>query len=176
MFKLANWPACRRLLPHVLAATEHTERLRVAGQRAGWLLERAARYMQGRGQYREARSLAERALAVTELTLGPDDWEVGYRREALGLVLWSLGDYQGAREHYERALAIAKVTEGNEAFSVGVRQGALGNVLRDLGDLPGDRAEYERALEIVQTTVGPDHPAMTTVRDNLDGVLQLGDE
>ena len=62
-WEVATWPACQRLLPHVLAATEHAERLEVAGEEAGWLLDRASSYLRERGQYRQARPLAERALA-----------------------------------------------------------------------------------------------------------------
>jgi RNA polymerase sigma factor (sigma-70 family) len=40
-WEVATWPACQRLLPHVLAAAEHTERLRVGGEHSGWLLDRA---------------------------------------------------------------------------------------------------------------------------------------
>jgi hypothetical protein len=36
-WEVANWPSCERLLPHVLAVTEHAERLGLAGEQAGWL-------------------------------------------------------------------------------------------------------------------------------------------
>ena len=49
---MTAWRACQRLLPHVLAATEHAERLGVAGEETGWLLDRAAAYLRGRGQPR----------------------------------------------------------------------------------------------------------------------------
>jgi hypothetical protein len=62
-WEVVAWPACQRLLPHVLAAVEHTERLKLGGKQAGWLLDRASTYL--RGQPRQARPIAERALAVT---------------------------------------------------------------------------------------------------------------
>ena len=34
-WEVARWPTCQRLLPHVLAATEHAERLEVAAQQTG---------------------------------------------------------------------------------------------------------------------------------------------
>jgi hypothetical protein len=49
-WKVTAWRACQRLLPHVLAATEHAERLRVAGEETAWLLDRVAAYLRGRGQ------------------------------------------------------------------------------------------------------------------------------
>jgi hypothetical protein len=54
-WELATWPACERLLPHVLAVAGHAERLGVAGEAAGRLLDRASTYLRERGQYRQAR-------------------------------------------------------------------------------------------------------------------------
>jgi TIR domain/NB-ARC domain len=44
------WPACQRLLPHVLVAVEHAERLKVAQEEASWLLDRTSAFLRGRGQ------------------------------------------------------------------------------------------------------------------------------
>jgi TIR domain/Tetratricopeptide repeat/NB-ARC domain len=104
--------AYNRLLPHVLVATGHAERLEVAGEQAGWLLDRAANYLHERGQYRQARPIAERALRVTEATLGAAHPEVAWRYDGLGATLRRLGDLTGARMRYERALAIAEAALG----------------------------------------------------------------
>ena len=64
----------------------------MAGEAAGWLLDRASTYLRERGQYRQAKPLAERALAVTEAALGPDHPDVAWRRDELGRVLRDLGD------------------------------------------------------------------------------------
>ena len=63
-WEVATWDTCGRLLPHLLAATGHAERLGVAGVQAGWLLDRASTYLRERGLYRQARPVAERAVAV----------------------------------------------------------------------------------------------------------------
>ena len=65
-------------------STGHAERLEVADEAAGWLLDRASTYLRERGQYRQAKPLAERAVTLTESALGPDDPEVGWRRDTLG--------------------------------------------------------------------------------------------
>jgi tetratricopeptide (TPR) repeat protein len=175
-WELDRWPTCQRLLPHVLAATEHAERLGVVSEQVGRLLDRPVHYLEGRGQYQEAKALAERALAVTQRALGDHHAATGGRHDALGRVLESLGDYQGARRHFQQALSIGEVAEGKEAFAVGVRHSNVGNALWRLGDLAGARTHHERALEIGQTTLGPDHPTMAIWHDNLGLVLQeLGD-
>jgi hypothetical protein len=71
-----SWPRWAVLLPHVLAATGHFDRLPgqlrdADGKDASWLLDRAASYMQVHARFAEARPLAERALAITEAAHGP---------------------------------------------------------------------------------------------------------
>jgi TIR domain/NB-ARC domain len=78
-WEVRTWPACEWLLPHVLVAAGHAERLGVAGKQTRWLLDRASTYLRERGQYRQARPIAERALAITEAALGQADPEVAWR-------------------------------------------------------------------------------------------------
>src|SRR5664279_5557822 len=56
-WETTNWAACERLLPQALAVAAQAERLAAAGEAAGWLLDRASRYLRGRGQYRQAKPL-----------------------------------------------------------------------------------------------------------------------
>jgi hypothetical protein len=102
-WEASTWPTCQRLLPHVLAATEHAERLGVADEEAGVLLDRVSDYLRGRGQPRQARPIAEGALAITMAALGPDDPATGDRHDTLGRILRDLGDLRGARAELERA-------------------------------------------------------------------------
>jgi tetratricopeptide (TPR) repeat protein len=143
----------------------------VAGEQAGWLLGRASTYLRERGQYRQARPIAERALTITKEALGPADPETAWRHEELGSVLQALGDLAGAKAQLERALAIGEAALGPDHPDVAVWHNDLGSVLQDLGDLQGARAQYERALEIGEAALGPDHPTMAAARNNLGGVL-----
>jgi tetratricopeptide (TPR) repeat protein len=171
-WEVATWPTCERLLPQVLAVAGHAERLGVAGEAAGWLLDRASAYLQERGQYRQAKPMAERALTVTEAALGPADPEVAWRCDTLGRVAHWLGELTGAKAQFERALEIGEAALGPDHPTVATWRGNLGLVLRDLGDLEGARAQSERALEIGEAALGPDHPDAAAYRSDLDGVLQ----
>jgi tetratricopeptide (TPR) repeat protein len=170
-WEVAAWPACQRLLPHVLAAAEHTERLRVGGEHSGWLLDRASAYLRARGQPRQARPIAERAVAVTLASLGPDDRAMGDRHDALGRVLRDLGDLEGARAELELALAAYEVALGPDHPDVAVLRSTLAQVLRDLGDPRRARAELELALAIFETTLGPDHPEVGGVHNEIAHIL-----
>jgi tetratricopeptide (TPR) repeat protein len=175
-WEVATWPTCERLLPHALTVVGHAERLEVAREQAGWLLDRVSAYLHERGQYRQARPIAEQAVAVTEAALGPDDPEVAWARDKLGRVLRRLGDLAGARVQLERALEIIEAARGPDHPHVAIQRRNLGGVLRDLGDLAGARVQLERALEISEAAHGPSHPDTGIQRRNLGGVLQdLGD-
>jgi tetratricopeptide (TPR) repeat protein len=175
-WEVPTWPTCERLLPHVLAVAGHAERLGVAGEQAGWLLDRASTYLRERGQYHQARPMAEQALAISEATLGSEDVEVGWRRNNLGGVLQTLGDLARARAQYERALEIGEGALGPDHPDVAIWRNNLGGGLQALGDLAGARAQYERALKISEAALGPDHPDVAIRRNNLGMVLQeLGD-
>jgi tetratricopeptide (TPR) repeat protein len=144
----------------VLAAAGHAERLGVAGEQAGSLLYEASAYLRGRGVYRQARPVAEWALALTEAALGPDHPHMATWRNDLGLVLRALGDLEGARVQMERALAIGEAALGPDHPYVAIRRNNLGGVLRELGDLEGARVQMERALAIGEAALGTDYPAV----------------
>jgi tetratricopeptide (TPR) repeat protein len=171
-WEVATWPTCQRLLPQALAVAGHAERLEVAGDQAGWLLNRASAYLRERGQYRQARPIAERALVVTEMALGPADPEVAWRFDELGLVLHELGDLDSARVQLERALAIGEAALGPNRPEVAVWHNDLGVVLHYLGELLGAQVQFERALAIDEAARGPDHPAVAIRRGNLGALLQ----
>jgi tetratricopeptide (TPR) repeat protein len=170
-WEVATWAECERLLPQVLTAAGHAERLGMAGEQAGWLLDRASTYLRERGLYRQARPIAEQALAVTEAALGPADLEVAWRCDELGRVLRQLGELAEARTQSERALAVGEAALGPDHPNVATWRSNLGGVLGDLGELEGARVQLERALAVSEAALGPDHPTVATIRSNLGGVL-----
>jgi tetratricopeptide (TPR) repeat protein len=175
-WEVATWQRCGELLPHMLAAAGHAERLGVAGEQAGWLLHRASIYLRERGLYWQARPVAEQALALTEAALGPESEQVAWCCDELGQLLRQLGELAGGRAKLERALAIGVVALGPDHPDVATWRGNLGDAMRELGDLEGARAQFERALAIKEATLGPDHPEGGAFHGGLGSVLQdLGD-
>jgi tetratricopeptide (TPR) repeat protein len=121
----------------------------------------------GTGLYRQARPLAERALALTEAALGPQDVRVSSRCTGLGRVLQALGDLAGARVQFERAVAIGEATLPRDHPNLVVYRGDLAAVaaelgksaeVQDLGDLAGAKAQKERALAIREDNPWPRPP------------------
>ncbi|MGH4006575.1 MAG: FxSxx-COOH system tetratricopeptide repeat protein, partial [Pseudonocardiaceae bacterium] len=61
---LGTWPEWRRLLPHALTATDASRALDDAADDVAWLLDRAATYLQTRGEPAASLPLFERALEL----------------------------------------------------------------------------------------------------------------
>jgi len=105
-YDVRNWPECSLLLLHALAAAEHAERLGVAPESTGRLLNQVGIYLLGRAEFGRAKSVLERALKIFEAAYGPDRPEVARPVMNLGTVLQYLGDFEGAKKCHARALKI----------------------------------------------------------------------
>jgi tetratricopeptide (TPR) repeat protein len=169
---LSSWPICERLLPHVLAATAHADRLDGTNERVGGLLDRASRYLWRRGLYQQAGPIAEQALTATVAAHGSGHQEVADRHDKLGQVLLALGDLESAKQEHEQALMIGEATLGPDHPIMATLHGNLGRVLRARGDLPGARTELERALEIGQATLAHNDPTLASLHSYLGLVLR----
>jgi tetratricopeptide (TPR) repeat protein len=165
------WPAAARLLPHALAATDHADVLAADPTATAGLLEDAGRYLDGRAEHTQAKTLHERALSIREAQLGPQDPNTADSHQNLGVVLRNLGDIKAARTHHERALAIFEARLGPDHPRTAT---SLQHLARDLHlqrDLDGARALHERALAIREAHLGPDHPDTAFSLNNLAAVL-----
>ncbi|MFY1633253.1 FxSxx-COOH system tetratricopeptide repeat protein [Solwaraspora sp. WMMB335] len=173
---IETWPQCQRLLPHLLSAADHAQRLGVCSEAVGWLMDRASTYLREQGQYRRAKPLAEQAFDMTTAAFGPDHLDVGWRRDTLGQVLLALGDYAGARNQFEEALRLGEAIHGPVHSDIAIWRNNLGGVLYSLNDLDEAREQFEKALHISEATLGPSHPDIGIRRSNLGvTLLKIGD-
>lgn len=171
-----TWPACERLLPQVLAAVDHAERLDFAGFDAGSLLGKASIYLREHGQYQQAEPIARRGADLTETALGPNHVEVGRQRNELARALKDLGDVDSARIQQEQALRIVEAALGRDHAEVGTLRNNLGLILLDTGNAESARLELEEAVRISLTALGHHHPDTGRWRTNLGTVLyKIGD-
>jgi hypothetical protein len=90
--EVGNWAECQRLLPHVLAVVDHCQRLEVEAEAWLWLLNQAAYYLWSRGQYRQALTLLEQALAGCRRVLGEDHPDTLQSMNNLAAVRRELGE------------------------------------------------------------------------------------
>jgi tetratricopeptide (TPR) repeat protein len=137
---------------------------------AARLHEEAKRHYE-RGEYADARSLFERALALQRATLGDDDLATAETLTELAVVLAQQGDPASAQPMLEHTLAIRQRVLGPDHPDTAEAINNLGFVRRMQGDNEAARRLYEQALVIRERTLGPEHPKTATSLSNL-GVLE----
>ncbi|MGH3698135.1 MAG: FxSxx-COOH system tetratricopeptide repeat protein [Pseudonocardiaceae bacterium] len=153
------WPAWRPLLPHVLAVTDHHRTL-IGGveQDVAWLLNRAAGYLQSRGEPALARPLVERAWDLRRSLLGEDHPDTLDSAGGLCLTLWELGQFERARQLGEDALARCRRVLGEDHPTTLRSAVILSSALRDLGQYEQAHRLGEDALARCRRVLGEDHP------------------
>jgi Domain of unknown function (DUF4062)/Tetratricopeptide repeat/NB-ARC domain len=85
-----DWLTWRQLLPHVLIATDPHRNLAGVERDVAWLLDRAAEYLQIRGELASARPLFERARDLRRSLLGDDHPDTLESAGSLAFNLWEL--------------------------------------------------------------------------------------
>jgi tetratricopeptide (TPR) repeat protein len=167
-----EWPHLAQLIPHVLAAADHAEALRIMPASTADLLRRTGSYYRRRGEMLLARGLLERALTLAEASSAPDHPVVSSILHDLGATLRYIGDLGGARAANERALAIVEAARGPEDPSVASIVNNLALVLKEQGDLDGARGAFDRAVTIYEASLGSDHPYLGVALNQLGSVLR----
>lgn len=151
-------------------ATPREERLRQRLQ----LIESAAKELSTPlPVLRSAAEALERDLAITEGTLGPEDPEVGYLAQELGLLKRRLGEYESAAALLERALAINEATRVEESPVIALNLYNLALVHLELGNGREAKSFLSRAFAMLDAT-DPYAPAIAAVGYNL-GLLERRD-
>ena len=126
------------------------------------------------GQYRLSLPLLERALAIYEATLGPDDFRVAKVTNNLGVAYNQLGEYEAARPYFERALAGYERERGNHP-DVGEILNNLGTIEWAQGRPAAAAVLYRRALAQLRRTLKEEHIAISRTVFNLgEALLALG--
>ena len=168
------WPRARRLDAIAINLVGGTAALPTGVEiSAVYLLTVLGQYRHGAlAAYSEALLLLERALAISEKTLGPEHLSTATTLNALALSLKAVGDLAGARTCYERSLAIIEKALGPEHPDVATSLSNLAELLRGQGNLSDARPLLERALGIDEKIRGPEHPEVATDLNNLALLFQ----
>ncbi len=171
-----GWPLWRQLLPHVLAAAGHDVALDAVPADATRLLDRAATYLQTRGEPQAALAPFQRALIVRRDKFGEDHPDTLTSASNVALNLWYLGEFQRARALDEDTLTRRRRVLGENDPATLTSAIQLANDLFGLGHYPQARELQEEMLSRQRRILGDDHPDTLTSASLLGGVLwSLGD-
>lgn len=130
-------------------------------------------YFYDRGEFVNARTAAERSIAVFEKSNEPTSVAVIAPLLNLGDMLRQQGDLIGARSRFERVLAINETLYGKESMTGAYALGRLGDLARAIGDLPLAHDLLERSLAMYANVVGPDYYESAEVVQFLGQTLML---
>ncbi|HEU0086244.1 MAG TPA: FxSxx-COOH system tetratricopeptide repeat protein [Pseudonocardiaceae bacterium] len=166
------WSIWRKLLPHVLVATDAQRRLEGVEQEVAWLLDHAAEYLHTRGEPAPARPLYERALELRRTRLGEDHPDTLESANNLALNLGTLGQSDQARQLGEDTLIRRRRVLGHDHPNTLTSANNLAFYLRDLGQPEQARQLDEDTLIRHRRVLGGDHPHSLGSANNLASDLR----
>ena len=152
------WPAWRQLLPHVLVATDPHRTLTGVEEDVAWLLNRAATYLQTRGELSPARPLFERARDLRRSTLGDNHLDTLESVSNLAFNLWELGHLEPGRQLAEDTLTRLRRVLGADHPHTLRSAYLLAAILRELGQYEQARQLGEDTVTRLRRVLGDDHP------------------
>jgi tetratricopeptide (TPR) repeat protein len=127
------------------------------------------------GNYRRAKKVAIRAVAIAELHVVPDQYPRTFlfALHALCGVYIALKEYGRAQPIAERQLALEEQFQGPKVGAVvGAALNNMAICLKGQGKLSEASSLYERALAITERVHGPNHTEVASSLSNV-GVLYL---
>jgi tetratricopeptide (TPR) repeat protein len=177
-----SWALFARLLPHAQAAASLVHDDGPAARFTARFMREVERHLedyddylasllQAQSELSSKRLELERALAVSERTVGPDHPDTATASESLGVLLQAQGDFAAARPLLERALSIRERVLGPDHSDIARGLNNLAYVLRAQREFAGSRQLLDRALAIREKVLGPDHPDTARALNNLAYIL-----
>ena len=118
---------------------------------------------QSQGDYTLALEYYERALIISERSLGLDHSDTGDILRNMANVFKLQGEFARALEYYDRVLAIDEKSFGPDHPSTAGTVNNVAGVFLAQGELTRALACSKRALTIIETSLGPHHPSTGTI-------------
>jgi tetratricopeptide (TPR) repeat protein len=163
----STWQQCERYLPHALTCVELIEQWEMQSSEAAQLLSKTGYHLYERGQYIEAMSLCQHALAIREQLLGQDHPDVATSLNDLAVLCIALHQYEQVEPLCLRALAIQERALGPGHPDVAVTLNDLAMIYYLEGRYDQIEPLYLRALTIFERGLGPLHTNTATALNNL---------
>jgi tetratricopeptide (TPR) repeat protein len=123
--------------------------------------------LQAAGRFAEAEPLFKHALAIREVTLGPDHRYVATSLNNLAELYRAEGRYAEAEPLHRRALAIREKALGPDHPYVAVSLGNLASLYKDQSRYTEAEPLFRRALAIFENARGRDDAYVATTLNNL---------
>ena len=124
------------------------------------------------GDYTQAKTLLQKAVASDEKNFGEDHPTTAVRYNNLAAVLQNLGEYAQAKILFQKTVAANKKNFGEDHPTIATGYNNLANVLKDLGEYAQAKTLFQKAVASAEKNFGEDHPTTAVTYSNLASVLQ----
>jgi len=132
------------------------------------LLQNNAHYHQSYlGDYPQALSYYQKALAIREKVLGLEHPDTASSYNNIGILYSDQGDYELALSYCQKALAIRKKVLGSEHPDTASSYNNIGILYRVQGDYEQAFDYFFKAYRVLKLKLNPNHPKLQTVYKNL---------
>ena len=129
-----------------------------------------------KGDYTKALQMSERALAISEQSLGPQHPDTARSLGSLANCYQSMGDYTKALPLHERARAVREKSLGPEHPDTVRSLNNLAVCYQSMGDYTKAVPLHERTLVVREKSLGSQHPDTASSLNNLAiCYLEMGD-
>ena len=153
-------------LPLALAMVASLEKTTNARDLAG-ALNNLGQVYAGQGQDDQAEPLYERAIALTEKSLGLNTAGIAPELTNLAALYQRQSRFAEAEPLFKRALAVREKALSREHPDVGQSLNNLATLYVKQERFADAEPLFQRALAIYQKAAGPEHPAVATVLNNI---------
>ena len=165
-----------KLLPHVEAFAENIASYFVEEEdqkKLTTLYARGGLGLDYLGNYAQALSWDQKALAISEKVLGTEHPDTATIYNNIGEVYRAQGSYPLALEWYRKALAIREKAPDTDHPNTATTYNNIALVYKAQGDYPLALEWYRKALGIIEKVLGTDHPDTATTYNNIALVYQV---
>jgi tetratricopeptide (TPR) repeat protein len=162
-----NWPDCARLLSHALVAAKYIAEQHFGFSEMATLLRNTGFYLHQRGQFAQAESFYQSALALRERVCGPEHPDTADSLSKLAWIYKEQGKYGAAYPLEERALNIREKMFGPEHSETATSLNNKAGILTSQGSFAEAEPLYQRALAIKEKTCGLKHADTAMSLNNL---------
>jgi tetratricopeptide (TPR) repeat protein len=167
-----TWDMCSRWLAHALIVVNWDKADTVEPSACARILNQAGLHLKSKANYKEAESLYRRALAISEVSLGPNHPTVAIDLDNLASLLQETNRLSEAEPLVRRALAIDEASLGPNHPAVAVDLNNLAVLLQETNRLSEAEPLVRRALAIDEASLGPNHPDVAKKLNNLASLLR----
>ncbi|KIM89575.1 hypothetical protein PILCRDRAFT_1920 [Piloderma croceum F 1598] len=167
------WAQCEMLSPHMQSLTRCDDEHAVKNYEFNEVSIGISQYLWSRGRYSEAETLSRRALAGTEILLGPQHLGTLRAVHQLAIVYDSQGRYKEAETLYGRVLKGRQKLLGSKHMDTLGTVHNLASTYQSQGRYSQAEMLYRRALAGSEKLLGHQHPNTLHTVHNLAIVYQL---